>query len=213
MLPIDDSKILLYLVRHGQTTLNAEGCYRGPENPPLDKIGYKQAHNLAALLKPISFCAIFHSDKSRASETARIIHEGREEPNYPNNGLQAWNVGWFGGKPKSEYADQLEHYVQNPDERVPEGESLNEFRSRIRPLFGDAIKLAIENGKPTLLVVHSSVIHEAGEAFNHDHSSSLVLPGGVAAVYINKDFQLECEPIFRPDLDRAKSPRTADTIS
>jgi len=86
------------------------------------------------------------------------------------------------------------------------GESFNDFKNRIRPLLLDGVKMAVRYGKPTLVVAHSSIVHETGSMFNDDHTSTLVKPGGVAAVYF-QDGGLKAEPIFKPDLERIGSPR------
>ena len=44
---LSDGARHLYLVRHGQTALNAEGRLRGLSNPPLDETGDAEARNLA----------------------------------------------------------------------------------------------------------------------------------------------------------------------
>jgi broad specificity phosphatase PhoE len=195
---------LVYLLRHGTTVLNADGCFRGPMNPPLDKQGFTDAHTAEYYLSCIDFCAVFTSDRLRATTTARIVCDGREIKPIECEGLRAWNIGWFGGKKKSEYSDQLQRYVDNPDVPVPEGESLNEFKARVRPLFDEAVEITNNQGLPVLLVVHSSVIHESGDYYNGEHSSALVKPGGVSQIYIQDGF-LHSAPIFKPDEERIKN--------
>lgn len=210
-LQIDDNNILVYLVRHGATVLNQENCFRGPLNPDLAPEGRRDAHLLSQLLKGIDFGAAFVSDKKRAMETANIVlkeHPDVYRHNTPD--LHAWDVGWFGGKSKDEYGDMLDQYVQNPDIPVPEGESLNEFKARVQPLFVEALKIADEIGKPVIFVVHSSLIHEVGAMFNDDSKSTLVKPGGAAAIYMTEG-KLKAEPIFKANEEAAA--RRADTVS
>ncbi|MGN6126328.1 MAG: histidine phosphatase family protein, partial [Humibacter sp.] len=40
----------LFLIRHGQTALNAEGRLRGLANPPLDEVGRAEAEATAVAL-------------------------------------------------------------------------------------------------------------------------------------------------------------------
>ena len=80
--------MFLLLVRHGETASNAEGRIQGHRDVPLSDAGRDQATRLARRLAQVwgesastAFpvpppCAIFASDLSRASETARILVQG-----------------------------------------------------------------------------------------------------------------------------------------
>ncbi|MES2465116.1 MAG: histidine phosphatase family protein [Armatimonadota bacterium] len=83
-----DDELTVLLVRHGETTSNAEGRIQGHLDVPLSDRGRLQAQSLVSRLShvwsgngdgafPVSLpCAIFSSDLSRAAETARILHTG-----------------------------------------------------------------------------------------------------------------------------------------
>lgn len=205
------SKTLLFLAaRHGQTELNAAGCFRGHNNIPLDSHGIRDAHQLAKFFKPIELSHIICSDKIRSHETARIIAAEKEMPVHPTPNLHAWDVGEFSGKPKDkENLAALQWYIDNPDEVIPAGESLNAFKARVRPCYKEAAEIADYCGAPVLLVIHSSNIHEIGSMLYGDHNSVLVQPGGVVAVSAQDD-RLVAESIYK---GRKPSGRTADTIS
>lgn len=205
-----DKNIVVYVARHGTTELNQQDCFRGKVDVALDKAGVRDAHRLAYYFKNIELCGIVSSDRLRARQTAEIICRDRcEKPIYTEY-LRAWNVGVFSGKPKTEEnVDALERYVQNPDKPIPEGESLNAFKDRIRPCLTEAIKLADESGKPIMVVAHSSIVHETGDMFHGNHEAVLVEPGGVAAIYFEGG-QLKAAPILKT---RQESKRRADTIS
>jgi broad specificity phosphatase PhoE len=199
-------QICLYVARHGRTVLNEQNIFRGNLDPPLDKNGFRDANELAYYFNPIELSFIVSSEKQRALITADIIYLSKKtnlEENIEflkpiSNGLLApWNIGDFGGKPKDkENIAKLQKYVDNPMLTVPGGSSLEEFRSRIRPLFYEAVEVGNSLGVPGLLVVHSSLIHEVGEAFGSKDAH--VKPGGVIAVYIT-DSGLSVQPIFKPD--------------
>lgn len=192
--------ILVFIARHGTTELNQKDQFRGPIDAPLDKLGSRDAYQLAHYFEPIEISHIFHSDKKRTRETAKIIGDAKGEEPVGNEGLQAWNVGKLGGKPKDdENLEIVEWHVQNPDIPLPGGESLNEFKDRIHPLIIEAIEKAEEIGVPILIVAHSSVIHEVGVMVSGKHDHTLVEPGGVCAIYI-QDGKIDAEPIFKPRL-------------
>jgi alpha-ribazole phosphatase len=203
---------LLYAARHGQTTLNKSNCFRGNANPPLDAQGREDASALADYFKDIRLSAIFYSDKKRSSETADIV--ARCHPNVPCHGTDSiwpWNVGMFSGQPKSpENVAKLDHYIENPDIKIPNGESLNDFKARIRPCLLEGMEIANKAGAPVLFVVHSSVVHECGSMVRGDHNAALVEPGGIARIFTD-GHSLEAEPLFKvsPQPIRVR----ADTIS
>ena len=45
----------LYLIRHGETALNAKGCYYGRTDAVLSEKGISQARYLKEILKEVSF--------------------------------------------------------------------------------------------------------------------------------------------------------------
>jgi broad specificity phosphatase PhoE len=200
--------ILTYIVRHGTTILNQNGCFRGPLDPDLDKKGWADANTLKYYFDPTELGAVFYSPKKRSRHTAMLIHRGRiDTPYVGHDNLQALDVGHLGGQKKTpETEEEVRYHLEHPDEPFKDGESFNNFRGRVRPLLVDAVKLALRFGKPTLIVAHSSIVHETGELFNGDHSSTLVEPGGCAAIFC-EDGELKAEPIFKADLKRIGDPR------
>lgn len=198
MPPNPNRPVVCFVVRHGRTILNATHAFRGNANPPLDEVGIKQAHEIAKLFADVPVSHIFCSDKQRATKTAEIIAAAKGGPVHQTQSLRALNVGKFSGQPRNAESEaELQQYLDDPDCCIPGGESLNGFRSRIRPCLQEAIELYDECGLPPMLVAHSSVVHEIGNIANGDHKSVLVEPGGVLAVYVNKG-KIDAEPIFRP---------------
>lgn len=202
---------LVYVARHGTTTLNQKDAFRGPIDADLDAQGRRDAHQVAHYMGPVELSYIFHSDMSRTRETAKIIcaeHEGIDLQACPD--LRAWNVGDLGGKPKSpENLAIVEYHVLHPEIPLPGGESLDTFKGRVQPIIQEAIDKAVEIGVPLLLVAHSSVIHEVGMMVAGDHGHCLVDPGGVCAIYVCKD-KLDATPIFK---SREKEPPSGEAIT
>jgi broad specificity phosphatase PhoE len=73
-------RTLVYLVRHGQTPLNAAGVLRGLLDPSLDETGRDQARRLGAALGPAMPSAVVASPLRRARQTAQPVADraGRE---------------------------------------------------------------------------------------------------------------------------------------
>jgi len=61
----------LLLVRHGQSTWNADGRWQGQANPPLTELGERQAFDAATRVGMVD--AVYASDLERAAHTAEII--------------------------------------------------------------------------------------------------------------------------------------------
>jgi broad specificity phosphatase PhoE len=68
-----ESEVNIYLVRHGQTELNAAGVLRGHLDPPLDTVGQREARLLARALAPLHPDLIVSSPLLRAVATAQAI--------------------------------------------------------------------------------------------------------------------------------------------
>lgn len=143
------------LARHGSTKLNVEGDkIRGWLNVPLDEQGLKEAHELGERLKKEDFDVIVCSDLDRAIETAQIISEITDKPiEGKTSVLRPWDVGELTGKESKAVIPKMMEYVNNhPDEKVPEGESFNDFKNR----FLDGIERIVHKfeNKVVLVVAH-----------------------------------------------------------
>ncbi|NMA61810.1 MAG: histidine phosphatase family protein [Firmicutes bacterium] len=63
----------LCLVRHGESTWNAERRVQGQLDPPLSPLGRRQAELVAQRLKKEPWSVLYSSDLSRARQTAEVI--------------------------------------------------------------------------------------------------------------------------------------------
>jgi probable phosphoglycerate mutase len=85
----------MLLVRHGQSTWNAERRWQGHANPPLSALGRAQA--LAATTSLPSIDVVVTSNLERASETGRLIAEAAGVPFVVEAELHERDVGaWTG---------------------------------------------------------------------------------------------------------------------
>lgn len=66
--------MILYLIRHGQSTWNAEGRLQGQTmDVPLTDLGWRQAADAATNLSLHRLAAVWSSDQLRARQTAEVI--------------------------------------------------------------------------------------------------------------------------------------------
>lgn len=63
----------IILIRHGQTSLNAEGRLRGLANPELDSTGFAEANAVARVLRTFGIGRVISSPLRRAVMTAHVI--------------------------------------------------------------------------------------------------------------------------------------------
>lgn len=187
-----------YFLRHGRTVANQSGLFRGNKNFPLSDDGIKDAYRAKKLFSEIPLSGIFSSDKVRATKTAEIVNEDKKVPVTASAILSALDIGEFSGQPRDKTnTDALQYYLDRPEEKIPGGESLKDFRNRIEPAIWEIFGAADDSGLPAILVCHSSVVHELGHMLYNDHKSILVEPGGVVAMYV-KGGKISAEPIFKP---------------
>jgi phosphoserine phosphatase len=171
-----------YFVRHGSTALNNGNEFRGPMNVPLADNGIQQAKDLNGFFKDKALGSAYSSDMDRVQHTAELAVGDKDLPISTTPDLRSWNVGKFAGKSKSEHQFEIKYYQDNPDEKIPHGESLNQFRNRVQPRIKTAIMAGIHTGVPSVVFTHSSVIHELSHVLYGDHQHIKVKPGGVVAV-------------------------------
>lgn len=193
----DPKKMLFVILRHGQTALNDEDKFRGwsdDDSAALDKVGIRQAKKAALFLSkmPIKFGIIISSDLDRTIHTAAIVGSvlGINDI-YFDRRLRPLNVGDYTGKDKKNADISL--YLDNPDVKFPNGESVSDFRKRWKSFSGVLFEWMKEhpNEKP-LLVDHLSGIiywedinknpyHQYLENYDTD-KEDIVHPGGAVAI-------------------------------
>lgn len=183
----DPSEPILYVVRHGETELNAANQFRGFTDVELDRNGYRQAYEARDVVDHVAFKHAYSSDLRRAALTLDIvlgIAKDTEAVAQRLAAMRPWNIGDFAGMQKSEKNKAALHsYSEHPSVPLPGGESLDWFRSRYQHFFSECVKEALESGGPTLLAQHASNNHEIGNIIYGDIDTLDVDPGGVIAVY------------------------------
>ena len=150
----------LLLLRHGQSTWNAEGRWQGWADPPLSADGEAQAALTAERLAGFGLTAVVSSDLLRARRTAAIIAErlGVDvldvEPD-----LRERNIGDWSGLTTTEieqgWPGALASWRAGALERPPNGETHEEIVARVMAVLE---RLAEQDGA-VLVVTHGGVIH------------------------------------------------------
>ena len=119
----------LYIARHGETTWNVEHRLQGWTDVPLDETGKRQAAALGESLKGVRLDAIYSSTLSRSRDTAQIV-AGKTMTVKSLDSLRERNYGHFQGG--SDTAPEYVRRTDSWDDRLDDGESLNQLLARAR---------------------------------------------------------------------------------
>ena len=166
----------VYLVRHGETPLNASRVLQHPDTP-LSKRGAAQAERAAKRLAGAGIGRILTSDYARALATAEAIGAATGAPIEIEPLLRERNFGIHRGRAW----DALEIDVFAPDHVPPDGESAPAFEARVGDAWAAVRAAAARVRGPIAVVSHGLVCR----TLTHDH---LIPAAGVdvaAARWVN----------------------------
>lgn len=190
---------IVYILRHGETANNKTNKFRGWIDVPLNDTGKKEAQKAREFLSDKKIKRVFCSDLGRTEVTAKLALPSVKAERDPL--LRPWDVGVFSGKPRDEHQEELNHYIDNPEVPIPDGESLKEFSDRQAKALKRYIKEGQEDG-PILLVTHSSnaiqaeKFIEGKDELGRPEDVDRVLPGGVMAILDEEKKGLKVEIVF-----------------
>ncbi|MCP4542144.1 MAG: histidine phosphatase family protein [Chloroflexi bacterium] len=161
--------IRLYLIRHGQSTWNAQRRWQGLSDPPLDDVGRGQAHRLAERLQGNGqkLLALYASPLQRARETADIIGEAVGVSVVFDDRLKERDVGAFTGltieQVGEQYPDALRRMAEADESLViPGEEDAKLFRVKVATFFDEIV--ARHGEGPIGVVSHGGTL---GAYLNH----------------------------------------------
>lgn len=169
------------LLRHGQTTWNAERRWQGWADTPLSPLGEQQARDAAAHLRDHGFTLACASDLQRATRTAALLAGGLGIAGavVAERSLRERHVGEFEGKTAEqllvEFADCFEAGTGRLL-RVPGGETDDDLWERVAPAL-----LALPDRFPDekmVVVSHGGVIRTIERHLGVDPGASTPNLGG-----------------------------------
>ncbi len=143
----------LLLVRHGQSTWNADGRWQGQADPPLSALGERQAAAAGATLEG-PFDAVAASDLARAASTAAAIAAAQGlEVVMRLPALRERAAGPWEGHTRAEIEERWPDHLATG--RRPEGyESDDDIVGRVLPALDELREL----GSRLVVVSHGGVI-------------------------------------------------------
>lgn len=130
----------IWLIRHAESALGAEGRSAGQSDTPLSEYGRAQAAALGQRLSSEPIGAIFSSPMQRAYDTAGAVAAYHEATVQRIPDLREMHQGEVDGVPLAElsqrYPDMMRRWREDPTHvRLPGGESLADVQARVMPIL------------------------------------------------------------------------------
>src|SRR5436853_1353981 len=142
---------LFLICRHGQSLFNVDKIVNG--DPALDRglseQGIEEAKRLSGQIATMPLELVVVSPFPRALQTANIALDGRDVPHLVDEELGDVRIGELEGASLEAYRETPAH--ENPKERFPGGESLDEAALRYAGAFE---RLLARDEAATLVVCH-----------------------------------------------------------
>jgi probable phosphoglycerate mutase len=155
----------IYLVRHGRTSLNAQGRFRGRQDLPLDDRGFVEASEAASRLAGAGVRAVYTGPLLRSLQTAEVIAWASGVELFVEQGLIDLDHGVWTGLTWEEAGraepEALSRFREEPRHAAaPGGESMPEVESRtlvaltwIAEHHGGEAAAAVSHEVPIRLVI------------------------------------------------------------
>jgi broad specificity phosphatase PhoE len=157
----------ILLVRHGQSTWNADGRWQGRADPPLSDLGQRQAEVAAEHIADQGLTAVWASPLQRASETATILAARLGFPVQTDERLEERDAGVWQGKTRAEIELGWPGFLSGG--RRPEGfETDDVLHHRALAAMRD---IAAGNDEPVLVVSHGGLIRVVEQALGSEPHS------------------------------------------
>jgi broad specificity phosphatase PhoE len=153
--------LILYFLRHGETTASQTGGYCGTLDPDLTPAGYQMAEGFADAYISLPWVAVFSSPLRRAVATARPLCEAAGIRMQLQDGLKEIAFGkWEGKTPEEVNRDFHDDYVRwltDPGWNAPTGGQKGIDIARRSSLVLEQIEKTYTTGN-ILVVSHKATI-------------------------------------------------------
>jgi broad specificity phosphatase PhoE len=155
--------MLLYCIRHGETTYNAEGRIQGQLDTPLSELGKKQALAVAKALAGQPIELVISSPLSRAYTTAQPLAAALGVDIRTDDRLKEINAGIFQNLVPAEMAERFPEETakwksHDPDYVIPNGESRRMLMTRGAAALDELLRSPL---KVAAVVAHGGLLTAA----------------------------------------------------
>lgn len=127
----------VFLIRHGETSLNAAGVLRGQLDVPLDETGEAEALALGELFRGVPLSAVVSSPLTRALDTARQVCSASGAPFTIDERLRDRYYGEWAGRSLEEVEERF-----GSIDAAPSVEARQVFEDRAEEALADAVAAA-----------------------------------------------------------------------
>ncbi len=148
--------MIIYILRHGETRLNAKGVMQGRLNEPLNQSGRDLAEMTGKAIKGIHFDCCISSPLDRAKETAEIIlrESGNDIPIDIDDRIIEIDFGNMEEKKITEMGEEGFRFFNDPFHFAgfPNGETIQDVCDRTQEFLKELI--AKDDGKTYFISTH-----------------------------------------------------------
>ena len=148
----------IFLIRHGETALNAARVVQTPDTP-LSERGIAQAEALGRRLAGAGVAALLSSDLPRALMTAEAVRAATGAPIALDPGLQERNFGDVRGQSYT----SLGVDILSPTYEPPGGESWADFHARVDAVWPRILAARAATDGNLAVITHGLVCHVLAE--------------------------------------------------
>jgi broad specificity phosphatase PhoE len=157
----------ILLVRHGQSTWNADGRWQGRADPPLSELGRRQAEVAVDSIRDLAVARVFASPLQRAHQTATIVADALGLTVEPDPRLQERDAGEWTGRTRTEIEAGWPGFLSGG--RRPAGFETDEvLHERAVAAVADIAALASE---PVVVISHGGLIRVMERALGSEPHS------------------------------------------
>lgn len=151
----------LFLIRHGESTANAEARLQGHLDYPLSERGRRESERLVERLASLDVDALYASPLRRARETADIVNERLGLTLIEREELRERDVGEAAGLTREEIIARFPEFVRarregRLDHDIPGWERDDAFTERVGQVLADLTNG--HDGRTVVAVTHGGVI-------------------------------------------------------
>jgi len=154
--------VKVFLVRHAQSTANADRILGGTLDYDLTEVGQRQAERVAAFLAGKLFTAIYSSPVKRAMMTAEPIANALSLPIVIDPRLTEVNVGELTGMSVEEamtrFGDLIRSLPRHPERGFPGGEREVDVMNRSASFADDIVARHKPNRESVIVVSHALTV-------------------------------------------------------
>lgn len=162
----------IYLVRHGETSLNQEKKFYGSLDIELNEVGRCQSEKVADKLKHLSFEAVYISGLKRTKQTAELIAPKNTHQIIPELNEKSFGVweGLSADEIEAKYPEEWQAWLEEPFEKTPpEAETFSSFKQRVLAGMKRIEKDFDEKNQTNLLIIgHLGVLRVLDQYFNRE---------------------------------------------